>query len=350
MKHWQDTLVSPDTSIHDTIQAIDRSAMQIALVVDAGRKLLGTVTDGDIRRAILKGFSLSEAVARVMNPHPQVLPWESDAEQILRAMKKSGRHRIPLVDNDGQVRSLALLEEYIQPSERPNRVILMAGGLGTRLRPLTDTCPKPLLKVGDKPVLQTILENFRDQGFIHFYLSVNYKAEMIRDYFADGSAFGVNIHYLHENQRMGTAGALTLLPDSPRDPVIVMNGDLLTKVDFRHLLDFHREHRAAATMCVREYDFQVPYGVVNIEHHRIVGIQEKPVQRFFVNAGIYVLEPEALGLIPGRQYFDMPSLFEKLLEQGKETVVFPIREYWIDIGQMADLERANSEFPETFDA
>jgi len=349
MKNWQNTLVSPETSIHDTIQTIDRSAMQIALVVDANGKLLGTVTDGDIRRAILKGIALSEPIHLVMNAQPVSLSQHTSAEHILFTMKKSGRHQIPVVDGDGKLVHLAVLDNYLHPFERPNAVVLMAGGLGTRLRPLTDDYPKPLLKVGNKPVLQTIIENFRDQGFCRFYLSVNYKADMIEHYFGQGENFGVKIEYLHEKQRLGTAGALSLLPVMPQEPIIVMNGDLLTKVDYRHLLDFHHEHHAKATMCVREYDFQVPYGVVSIDHHRILGIQEKPIHKFFVNAGIYVLEPEVLPAIPTGDYFDMPTLFEKIIAQGGETVVFPIREYWIDIGQMADLERANSEFCEVFE-
>ncbi|WP_236839497.1 nucleotidyltransferase family protein [Beggiatoa leptomitoformis] len=344
MKDWQKTLVLPTATLRDTIQALDNSALQIALVVDAERKLLGTVTDGDIRRAILKGLALESLIQNVMNTTPTVLRENASTAHILNVMKRARRHHIPLLNPQGIVVNLAVLDELIQTGERQNSVVLMAGGLGTRLRPLTEHCPKPLLKVGNKPVLQTIIEGFREQGFTRFYLSVNYKAEMIEAYFGDGSAFDVNIQYLHEKDRLGTAGALTLLPDLPTEPLIVMNGDLLTKVDYRHLLDFHLEHQAIATMCVREYDFQVPYGVVQIDNHRILGIQEKPIQRFFVNAGIYVLQPSLLSLIPKETFFDMPTLFEKALAEKRETVVFPIREYWIDIGQMADLERAKIEF------
>ncbi|MCP4697945.1 MAG: CBS domain-containing protein [Gammaproteobacteria bacterium] len=348
MKDWRQTLVSPAASIHDTIQTIDTGSMQIALVVDAKHKLLGTVTDGDIRRAILKGISLDEPVCSVMNPHPVTVDDKVSDEQILAGMKHAGLHRIPVVTQDGTLVRLAVLGDLIQPAERPNPVVLMAGGLGTRLHPLTYESPKPMLEVGNKPVLQTIIENFREQGFVHFFLSVNYKAEIIKTHFGNGSRLDINIRYLHEKKRLGTGGALTLLPEQPHSPTIVMNGDLLTKVDFRHLLDFHSEHNAKATMCVRKYDFQVPYGVVEIDRQRILSIQEKPVHQFFVNAGIYVLEPDTLSMIPRDTYFEMPALFEKLLEQQEETVVFPIREYWIDIGQMADLERANTDFNKTF--
>lgn len=348
MKDWRKTLTSPQASIHQTIQIIDSSGLQIALVVDENQTLLGVVTDGDIRRAILKALPLSTPISEVMNMHPLTIQQGTSVETILSIMKKNSLQRIPIINSQKQVINLALLETLIQPEVKQNRIVLMAGGLGTRLKPLTEHFPKPLLKVGSKPVLQTIIENFREQGFIHFYLSVNYKAEMIEAYFKDGSQFDVSIQYLQEKQRLGTAGALSLLPEMPNEPLIVMNGDLLTKVDYRQLLNFHKEHEAAATMCVREYDFQVPYGVVEIEQQRITGIKEKPVQRFFVNAGIYVLNPETLNQIPHDQFFDMPSLFESLIAQQKNTVVFPIHEYWIDIGQMADYEKANNEFAQNF--
>lgn len=348
MKNWHKTLVTPTTSIHDTIRCIDSSAMQIALVTDDKRKLLGIVTDGDVRRAILKGIALDQPVAVIMNRQPVTARAGTSDPQLLADMRRRACRHLPVTDEEGRLVRLAVLDELLQPEVQDNWVVLMAGGLGTRLRPLTDDSPKPLLKVGDKPLLETIIENFRGQGFNRFFLSVNYKAEMIQDYFGDGSRLEVEIRYLHETQRLGTAGALTLLPEPPPHPFIVMNADLLTKVDYRALLDFHREHGAQATMCVREYDFQVPYGVVQLDGQRIKHIQEKPVQRFFVNAGIYVLEPEVLTLIPPQCFFDMPSVFNTLHERDAETCAFPIREYWIDIGRMADLERANSEFGEVF--
>jgi NDP-sugar pyrophosphorylase family protein len=224
----------------------------------------------------------------------------------------------------------------------------MAGGLVNRLRPLTDECPKPMLKVGNKPLLETIVENFIEYGFHRFYISVNYMADVVESYFGDGSRWGVDIEYLHEEHRLGTAGALSLLPETPTEAILVMNGDLLTKVNFKQLLDFHYGHQAQATMCVREYDFQVPYGVVKIDGQRITSIDEKPIQRFFVNAGIYVLEPEALDLISSNIFFDMTTLFEKLIELKKEPAVFPIREYWLDIGHLADYNRANGEYRDIF--
>lgn len=348
MKNWKQTLLPPTASLREAIETIDASAMQIALVVDEERKLLGTVTDGDVRRGILRGIALEQSVSQVMNAQPTVARADEPREQVLANMQRKQLHRIPIVDEQNQVTGIEFLEELIQPHLKENWVVLMAGGLGSRLRPLTNDCPKPMLKVGNKPLLETILENFIEYGFRHFYISVNYMADMVKDHFGDGARWGVEIRYLEEDRKLGTAGALSLLPSKPQAPLLVMNGDVLTKVNFRQLLDFHATHDSMATMCVREYDFQVPYGVVRIEKHRITGIDEKPVHRFFVNAGIYVLAPEALQAIPEGQFFDMPTLFETLIAKGEETVVFPIREYWLDIGQLADYDRANGEFMQVF--
>jgi dTDP-glucose pyrophosphorylase len=348
MNRWEKVLVLPQISLREAAQILDANGLQIVLVVDAERRLLGTITDGDIRRGILKGIALSEPASRVMNPSPRVARPEDSRDSILAEIKRKVLHHMPLVDEEGRVVGLDTVNELINPVKKQNRVVLMAGGLGNRLRPLTNDCPKPMLHVGGKPLLETILENFIEYGFCHFYISVNYMSEVVESYFGDGSRWGVDISYLHEGQKLGTSGALSLLPEKPKEPLIVMNGDLLTKVNFSQLIDFHIEHAAQATMCVREYDFQVPYGVVKIDNHRIVGIDEKPVQRFFINAGIYVLEPSVLDLISPNTLFDMPSLFEILIAQEKETVVFPVREYWLDIGHMTDFDRANGEYGDIF--
>lgn len=344
---WEEALISPETSILQTISIIDKTALQIALVVDRERKLLGTVTDGDIRRAILKGISLEEKVTQIMNTSPTVAFITDHHTDILRLMRKKSLHQIPILHEDGKVLKIEVWDK-LALKEYDYSVILMAGGLGTRLRPLTDHYPKPMLKVGDKPILETILENFIEEGFRQFYITVNYKAEIIERYFGDGSRWGVNIQYTHEKQRLGTAGALSLLPQPIDKPVVVMNGDILTKVNFKQLLDFHRENQAIATMCVREYEHQVPYGVVKLNQQYVSRIEEKPVQRYFVNAGIYVLNPEALSFITHETFYDMPSLFEQLIADGKLTAGFPIREYWIDIGRMSEYNQANIEFNNIF--
>jgi NDP-sugar pyrophosphorylase family protein len=222
----------------------------------------------------------------------------------------------------------------------------MLGGLGTRLRPLTNDIPKPMLKVGNTPILETIVEGFKQYGYSHFVFSVNYKKEIIQDYFQNGEAFNVTIEYVEEDKRMGTAGALSLLENRPTEPFFVMNGDLLTQVNFKKLMDFHLEHQSVATMCVREYEYQIPYGVIETSGADLVSIQEKPIHRSFVNAGIYVLSPEVFDFIPENQFYDMPTLFESLIEQGMKSAVFPIHEYWLDIGQIEDYNRANNKFKE----
>lgn len=348
MKKLKGILISPNDSILSAIKIIDASALQIALIVDENRRLLGTVTDGDIRRALLRGIQMEEPVSRIMNPNPTVARINTGRGNILDQMRRKRLHQIPIVDDNGCVVDIELLDEILKCEERGNCVILMAGGLGRRLHPLTEDCPKPLLEVGGKPLLQTIMENFKEYGFHKFYISVNYKGEMIEGYFGDGSKMGVEISYIRENKRMGTAGAIGLLSIKPSEPIIVMNGDLLTKINFNQLLDFHFKNKAKATMCVREYKFQVPYGVVKMNKNRLVEIDEKPVHSYFISAGIYVLEPDVFDMIPKDIYFDMPSLFKKMIKHGYIVSTFPIREYWMDIGQIGDFEKANGEYDKYF--
>jgi dTDP-glucose pyrophosphorylase len=342
MNGWKDALVAPSASIRETLQRIDGSSLQIALIVDATGKLLGTVTDGDVRRGLLRGVSLDDPASAVLNPSPTVAREGDDRDAILALMRRRQIHQVPVLDGQGRIVDLQVLDRLIGTT-RDNWVVLMAGGRGERLRPYTDETPKPLLQVGAKPILDTILENLVSQGFRRIYLSVNYLAEQIEARFGDGRKWGAEIRYLRESAPLGTAGALSLLPEAPRHPLVVMNADLVTSVGFGHLLDFHFAHRALATMAVREYDFQVPFGVVQVENERIVEIQEKPTHRFFVNAGIYVLDPAALEFIPREKFFDMPEMFNAMIAGGAKTAVFPIREYWLDIGRHDDFERAGGE-------
>ena len=342
MSKWTDILVGPGDSIRETIRRIDGSSLQIALVVDAGRRLLGTVTDGDVRRGILQGVSLEEPATRIMNPKPTVAREGDDRDSMLAAMRARQIHQIPVVDAENRVVGLEVLDSLLG-AKRENVVVLMAGGRGVRLRPLTDETPKPLLQVGAKPILETILESLIEQGFGRFYLAVNYLAERFEQHFGDGSRWGVDIRYLRESKPLGTAGALSLLPERPNSPLLVMNADLVTRIGFGHLVDFHLAHKAEATMGVREYDYQVPFGVVHMQDERIVEVREKPTQRFFVNAGIYVFDPSALDVVPSGQRFDMPDLFNALAKQGRHTTVFPIREYWLDVGRHDDFARAAEE-------
>jgi dTDP-glucose pyrophosphorylase len=347
-KTWKDISVRSGATLKEALQVLDAGAMQIALVVDDECHLAGTVTDGDARRALLRGQGMDTPVAEVMNPNPVTGLLAEGREIWQRTMHRHSLRHLPLLDASGCVADLARYELPSEP-ERNTPVIIMAGGLGARLRPLTNDIPKPLLKVGSRPVLETIVENFAEQGFHDITLCINYKGEMIREHFGDGSRWDVQIRYVEEPDRMGTAGALTLLPERPTEPFIVMNGDLLTKVDFVRLLDFHRKQGFTATVAMREYSHQVPYGVLDIDDdYRVQRMVEKPVERRYVSAGIYVLDPETTGMIPRDSFYDMPTLFTALMAQDRTVGSFPLRDYWIDIGRMEDLERASAEFTEMF--
>ncbi len=342
-RDFRENLVNAASSILETLKIIDSHGVPIGLVHENGR-LLGTVTDGDIRRGLLAGVTLTAPVSEVMNTKPITVSANASDASALRVMRQSAILYVPVVDESRQIVSLKTLKDLQPVSGASNPVMLMAGGLGTRLKPFTDDLPKPMLEVGGKPILETIVENFVEQGFTKLFISVNYKKEIIEEHFQDGAKWGAQISFVHEKQPMGTAGALSLLPEAPASPLIVMNGDLLTKVNFNHLVKFHEEHRAPATICVREYKFTVPYGVVDVDEHFLNAIEEKPVQKFFVNAGIYVVGPDAFSEVPRDQRFDMPDLFTKLMKKNQKPSVFPLREYWVDIGQLDDLTQARREF------
>lgn len=345
---WKDVVIGPATPIVQAIEIIDKGDLQIALVVNQQGMLLGTVTDGDIRRAILKHYSLDEPVHKIMNNHPRFVYQEQSREISISLMRNSKVRQIPVVDREMRLVGMEIADELLNPPPRKNWVILMAGGLGQRLKPLTEACPKPLLKVGGKPLLETILESFIEQGFRNFFISVNYKAEMIMEHFGDGSRWEVDIQYLQESKSLGTAGALSLLPQKPNQPLLMMNGDILTKINFGQLLKFHKKNGSEVTICIKEQQNQLPYGVVTIDKNRIKDFAEKPAQHFFINAGLYVLNPEVLRFIPADSVFDIPDLLRTLLAHDKDIAAFPIREYWIDIGRFDDYERANHEFTEVF--
>jgi len=344
MKHLKEIWISPSTSILDAIRALAKGAMQILLVVDLDNRLLGTVTDGDIRRGILFGLKLTEDISLVMNKTPVTVNEGVSREAVLVLMQTKSIHCIPVVDDRHCVVGLETESNLFREEAEDTRVVLMAGGLGMRLRPLTNTVPKPLLKVDGKPMLEHILARFVEQGFRRFYLSVNYKSELIREYFGDGTKFGADVSYIEEDKPLGTGGALSrLAAEGVSENIIVMNGDLLTTLNFRQLLDFHKKHKGCATMCVRDYSIQVPYGVVNVEGESFIDIVEKPAHSYFVNAGIYAIRANELKHIPKDIYYDLPDLFNQLKGQGKKVTVFPVREYWRDIGNMNDYHQAQKE-------
>jgi dTDP-glucose pyrophosphorylase len=341
-------VVTEKMALIETLRRIDQGNLQLA-VVERDGKIVGTVTDGDVRRALLSGIGLDASVERVMNQKPIVGPVGISNAAALTLMRRHSIHQLPIVDTEGKVTEVKFIDDLaVAPPSGDNWVILMAGGLGSRLKPLTNETPKPLLQIGDKPILETVLTGFVKAGFGKFFISINYKAEMIREYFGDGSAWGVDISYLEEHERLGTAGALSLLPERPTQPFFVMNGDLLTTVNFEQMLKYHREHDAFSTVCVREHSVTVPFGVVDFDEHRLIGIREKPTQKFFVNAGVYLLDPGILDHLGANETIDMPSLIERTIAKGKPSVGFPLREYWIDVGRLDDLQRASDEFQRIF--
>jgi len=348
MKDIQNIKLSKNASIEEALKVIGDGAMQIALIVDKSDKLIGTLTDGDIRRGLLKGLDLKSSIKSIIFKTPTIAKESDTKEMILKLAISKKLNHIPIIDESGKVIGIQEISQLVMPNEKKNKVILMVGGLGERLGSLTKDTPKPMLKVGNKSILETIVENFKGYGYTNIVMCLNYKSEIIQDYFGDGSEFGVNIEYIVEEKRMGTAGALSLLKDNSKEPFFVMNGDLLTNVNFEKIHECYLLNNAQALMCVREYESQVPYGVINIENTKIVSVEEKPTQKFFVNAGIYMLNPEVLKYIPKNEFYNMTTLFEKLIDKDKNIISFPIDGYWLDIGRFEEYKKANEEYNEVF--
>jgi dTDP-glucose pyrophosphorylase len=333
-------VLTKDSTFEMAIEAIDQGGMGVVAVIDESKSLLGILTDGDIRRAFLrKTYNLDE----IINKAPEVMKDHSSHQEIIAKLKLLHRRHMPLVDNDGIFKGVFSLDD-VDFITRENPVVIMAGGLGSRLGELTKETPKPMLIVGDQPMLQHLVELFREQGFRKFIFCVNYKKEVIRNYFLDGSKFGVNIDYIEENKRLGTAGALSLIQPELKVPFFVINADILTNLNFVDLLKFHKEKRSSATMCVRQYKLQVPYGVIcSNDNNELISIEEKPQLKLDVNAGIYLLEPSVQQYIPKDEFFDMPSLFKKIMSQNETSSVYLVKDYWLDIGRIDDLKQANSD-------
>jgi dTDP-glucose pyrophosphorylase len=345
MKSWRKALVGIEFTLEQAIIVLDNAAMRIALIVDKDDKLLGTLTDGDVRRALLKHLSLDTPVSEVMNSQPRMGKYNWSKSRIHSVLEKYELLQLPMIDSEGRVIGMANITDSMNKRCYDNPVFLMAGGFGTRLRPLTNNCPKPMLTIGDKPILEKILLNFIEFGFHRFYISTHYLPGVIRDYFGNGKQWGVSIQYVQEEEPLGTGGSLGLLPHDEIDQhMFMMNGDLLTSINLRSFLEFHKRENGIATMCVLEYEHQVPYGVITSEGVTVKSMIEKPVHRFFVNAGIYLLDPTLVkSVLPGT-YIDMPTLLEREIKSGKDVNMFPIHENWLDIGRMDDFQKAQNQF------
>ncbi len=326
------------TKFDDAIKLLDKNGNGVLPVVDDKNTFIGLITDGDIRKAILnKNLDLEH----IINKDPYKVNINSSENYIINFAKKIQRRHLPIVDNDNNFIKIFTLDE-IEFNLKPNWVVIMAGGLGTRLGELTKDTPKPMLKVGEKPMIEHIMDMFVSHGFTKFMLSVNYKADVIKDHFKDGSDFGIEIKYLEEDKRLGTGGALSLIDFKLTEPFFVINGDVLASIDYEKLLDFHNSEKADATMCIRKDSYQVPYGVIKVDdNNNIINMVEKPTNSFFINAGIYMLNPEVLDYIPKDEYFGMPSVFELMNKDNKKTKSFELNDYWIDMGKPSDYDAIN---------
>lgn len=340
---WHQSILPLNSNIKQVISNLNEVGIKIVLIINEAHELEGTISDGDIRRGLLRGLSLDSPVTAVLNRNPLVVPPELGRDLILQLMVANKIQQIPVVDELRHVVGLHLWDDITEPPARSNLMVIMAGGMGTRLRPHTENCPKPMLPVAGKPMMEHIIEHAKSEGFNRFVLAIHYLGHMIEDYFGNGDRWHVQIDYLREKAPLGTAGALGLLNPKPGSPFLVTNGDVLTDIRYGELLDFHINHNAAATMAVRVHEWQHPYGVVQTKGIDIVGFEEKPVARSHINAGVYALDPDALNVLKADAHCDMPTLFERLQAQARRTVAYPMHEPWLDVGRPDDLSMANSK-------
>lgn len=339
---WSRAILPLGSSIRQAVQVLNDTSLKIVLVVDINQVLVGTISDGDIRRGLLKDLNLASSIDSIVHKDALVVPSEISREVVLQLMTANKIQQIPIVNESMHVIGLHLWDQINAPLARSNIMVIMAGGKGTRLHPQTENCPKPLLPVGGKPVLEHIIDRAKIEGFSHFILAIHHLGHMIEEYFGNGDAFGVKIEYLREESPLGTAGALSLLDPLPSSAFVVTNGDVLTDIHYGELLDFHIQHNATATMAVRVHEWQNPFGVVQTQGIEITGYIEKPLSRTHINAGVYVLQPSVISIISKSVPYDMPSLFGQIQEKEMRAIAYPIHEPWIDIGRPIDFLRADS--------
>jgi len=337
---WRKAQLTQDDTLQAAIRNLDETAFKIVLVVSESGELVGTVSDGDIRRGLLRGLGLNSRLHDIVHRTPLVVPPGMPYESVIELMRVNKILQIPVVDATRRPVGLHLWSQLVEPQVRHNAMVIMAGGKGERLRPLTETCPKPMIQVAGKPMLEHIVDRAVSEGFRRFVIAINYLGHMIEEHFGDGSKKGIEISYLREELSLGTAGALCLLAPIPPLPVLVSNGDVLTDVSYGEILDFHCRHHADATMAVRAYEWQHPFGVIQTEGINITGLAEKPVHRSQVNAGIYVLEPGVIGMLEANQRCEMPELFERAILENRRVIAYPMHEPWLDVGRPQDLETA----------
>lgn len=343
---WQKVLVQPNSTIREALQKINSGTFRMSIVVGSDGNLQGVVTDGDVRRGLLKGILLDDSVVKVMNSEPVTAQEGISKNELIEIMTTKDLLSIPILRENKVIGLQTLQDAMSNVVKKSNPIFIMAGGFGTRLRPLTDHCPKPMLKIGNKPILEVLVERFKKAGFFNIYISTHFFADKIMEHFGDGQKYGVNITYVHESEPLGTGGALGLLPEGTCDelPLILINGDVLTNLDFSDLLAYHNKNSATATICAKEYEYQIPYGVIEGHGLRITSMKEKPVHKYFVNAGVYVLEPEVVNSVVKGRYIDAPTVVEEYIEKRDNVFMFPLYEYWLDIGRPEDFKKAQVDY------
>ena len=340
---FESFFVAEDASLRDAIAALERNHRGVVIVADASKRAHGILTDPDVRRLVLRNVPFHQPAIEHVNRQFLFWPEGAPREGAYAVLRQRRIRHLPVLDPAGRVVEVICLDE-VSFEQFDNEVVIMAGGLGTRMRPYTETCPKPMLQVAGKPMLEHILENLVGQGFSRFHVCLNYLGDVIVKHFADGQRWGATIRYVREERRMGTAGALSLLEQPPAKPFLVVNGDVLTRVNYRHFLRFHQDQRATATMAVRSYEVQLPYAVVDVRDNLVAGVAEKPVKSFLVNAGIYCLSPDLLPLVEPGVPLDMPDLLERARGAGRTVAAFPVHEDWLDVGRPDDYQSAQVLF------
>ncbi|PRR82845.1 nucleotidyltransferase family protein [Clostridium vincentii] len=342
-KNIEQLLIKKNCTIKAALEIINNGAKGIVLVIDEGNKLIGTITDGDIRRALLKGFKLEESLEEFIHYNPVVAYNNMSREEIKDIFIKKAVKQIPILNKDGKVEKILDINDLLLPEGKENFVIIMAGGLGTRLKELTEEVPKPMLKVGRDPILQHIINNYKQYGYNKILLSVNYKAEIIENYFQSGYAYGVKIDYVKETKRLGTGGGIKLASEYIDKPFFVINGDIFTNLNVDNMMDFHVNNKFDLTVGVRKHTFQIPYGVIDSEESIINGIEEKPTKEYLINGGIYCINPDIIDYIPEDEYYEITELINKCIKQGKKVGSYEIKEYWMDIGKIEDYHKVNED-------
>jgi len=344
-----DLLIDQDLKILDAMKLIGKSTARILVVVDSKKRLLGTLTDGDIRRAMIDNLDMEEPVKKIMRKNPIFTNQKASKNELLSLMSDKNLLAIPIVDEEQKVQDVQTILDLTIVEELSNRVLIMAGGFGKRLMPLTNDKPKPLLSIEDGPLLEKLIENLSTNGFRHITIAIHYKSEMIRDYFSNGSKWGVNIDYIEETEPLGTGGAIRLIDERKINnlPFLVLNADLVTRVDFNSVLKFHSDSSAVATVCASQYEQIVPYGVLRINESYLTQIDEKPKEKFFINAGIYVMSPDLVEHLENfEDRFDMTEVIQYLLSKNKLVSIFPIHEYWKDVGEIDQFNQAKDDLQE----